>query len=122
MRINSYPSYFILFILCVFHTACASVSTEVLQSYPPKPYDCPLDVYTSEDDITKEYVEVCILHSKTGTSLFDNKSFEYAIERSKPKACKCGADAILVISAEKIGINLTGWGEGRAVVKGIRYK
>lgn len=122
MRITNYYVHYILVVICLFQLACASVSTDVILPYPSKPYDCPLDVYTSEGDITKEYEEICILHSKTGTTLFENKSFEHAIERSKSKACRCGADAILVISVEKIGVNLLNWGEGRAVVKGIRYK
>ncbi len=102
--------------------SCATVHVNVLKEYPPKPMDCELDVYMIADDIKRPHEEICILESFTGTNLFSKKTFEQAIKLAKPKACKCGADAILVASVDKQGVNLLHWGQGRAVVRGLRYK
>lgn len=102
-------------------TSCVSVKVNVIKEYPAKPYDCPLDVYMIEDDVKKPYEEICILDSKTGTNLFSRKTFEQAIKLAKPKACLCGADAILVKSVDKQGINLLHYGRGSAVVMGVKY-
>ena len=111
----------ILLVTCCF-LSCATVEVIVLKEYPPKPADCEIDVYMIADDIQKPYEEICILDSRTGTNLLSIKTFEQAIKLAKPKACKCGADAILVTEVEKRGINLLDWGEGRAVLKGVKYK
>src|SRR5688572_28008672 len=94
-------NYIFTLIICLICCSCASVFTKVVQYYPPKPADCDLDVYTTAEEIEKDYEVICILESQTGTSLFDDKSYQYAIERAKPKACKCGADAIFITSVQK---------------------
>ena len=94
----------------------------MLKEYPPKSRNCKLDVYTIEEAIQKEYEEICILDSETGTNLFSKKTYAQAIELAKPDACLSGADAILVTSVEKVNANMISWGKGRAVLTGIRYK
>ncbi len=108
--------------LCLLLISCASVGVNELKAYPPKSSNCHIDVYTSESDIERQYEHICVLYSETGSSLFSVKTFENAIERAKPKACQCGADAIIISAVEKTGINLLTWGKGSAVLKGIRYK
>jgi hypothetical protein len=102
--------------------SCATVHVNKLKEYPPKPLDCELDVYMIADDIKRPHEEICILESLTGTNLFSKKTFEQAIKLAKPKACECGADAILVSSVDKQGVNLLHWGQGRAVVRGLKYE
>ena len=102
--------------------SCVTVQVNVLKEYPPKPYNCPLDIYMIEEDINRPYEEICILESKTGTNLFSKKTFEQAIKLAQPKACRCGADAILVTSVDKYGVNVLHYGRGIALVKGIRYE
>ena len=112
----------ITLILCFLSFSCASVGVNSLMYYPAKSRNCHLDLYTHTGDIQIEYEEICILYSETGSTLFSTKTYEQAIELAKPKACRCGADAIVVASVEKIGVSLFTWGEGRAKLIGIRYK
>ena len=122
MNNNIYIKYnFILFTFSIF-ASCVSVRVDTLKEYPPKSRDCHLDVYTVAEEIGKPYEEICVLESKTGTNLFSKKTYKQAIELAKPQACECGADAIIVFSVDKQGVNLMKWGQGKAVVKGIRYK
>jgi len=60
--------------------------------------------------------------AKQEQTSFRKKTYKQAIELAKPQACECGADAIIVFSVDKQGVNLMNWGQGKAVVKGIRYK
>ena len=112
----------ITMVIFLLTMGCASVGVNVMKSYPPKSADCQLDIYQSESDIKKDYEVVCSLDSRTGTSLLSRKTVANAIERARPKACKCGADAILIVSTEKVGVRLWSWGRGKATIKGIKYK
>ncbi len=94
--------HILVLVSCLFFVSCASVGVNVMKFYPPKSKNCQLDVYTTENDIERQYEHICLLYSKTGSTLFSIKIFENAIERAKPKACQCGADAIIVSSVEKV--------------------
>lgn len=107
---------------CIILPGCASTRYAQLKEYPQKPHDCHLDIYTVDDTINKEFEIVCEIESKTGSTLFSNKSYMHALELGKPIACFCGADAIIVKEVEKVDMNLFTWGEGRAVLIAIKYK
>lgn len=106
----------------LFFAGCASVGVTVMKQYPAKPEDCDLDVYTGKDEISKEYEAICLIDSKTGSTAFSEKTVAKAIELAKPEACECGSDAILVASGDKEGMSAGSWGEGKAMIKGIKYK
>ena len=112
----------ITLILFSISISCATVYVNVIKEYPPKPRNCLLDVYMIEEDIEKPYEDICILDSYTGSTAFSTKTFEQAIELSKPKACRCGADAIVVTFVDRQKTTFFTYGNGNAVVKGIRYK
>jgi len=122
MKYRSGIQYLIFLVSFCLLSSCATVTVQTIKEYPKKSQDCELQVFTTVEEIEKPYEEICILYSQTGSSLFSNKTFEQAIELTKPKACHCGADAILITYTEKVGMGLFSWGEGKAVVTGIRYQ
>jgi hypothetical protein len=104
--------------------ACTKVGVTHLGnagSYAPKPENCALDVFSSSDEIKQKYVEVCLIDSRTGSTLFHDKSAAAAVDHARADACKCGADALLIQSTDTKGVSMSGWGEGKAIVKAIRY-
>ncbi len=112
-------------LIWIFFTiaGCASVGVTRLggYSYPPKSSDCNLLVFTDVKSVTRKYVEICLIDSRTGQSAFDNKTVQGAIEAAMPKACEAGCDAIIVQSGDTEGANLMGWGSGRAIITGIKF-
>ena len=103
-------------------SACASVGVQVVKQQPPKPANCLIDVYVEEKDIKRDYETLALIDSKTGSTLFDKKTVSAAIDLAKPKACQVGADAIVVMSSDRRGVNLASYGEAKAVIKAIRYR
>ncbi len=75
--------------------------------FPAKAENCRLDIYSNAKEITRKHVEVCLIDSRTGTTLFHDKSASAAIEHARPHACKCGADALLVQSADTDGMSFS---------------
>jgi len=122
MKKQLYFRFIFIIAILPLITRCTSVKVTTLKTYPSKPVNCKLDVYINENEIKKDYEIVCELNSKTGTTLFSKKTVANAIDRAKPKACEYGSDAIIVISSEKIGFNFWNWGQGKAMIKGIKYK
>lgn len=102
--------------------SCASSGVQKLKQFPGKEKGCALDIYTAEKEITRKYDVVCLIDSKTGSTLYDKKTISKAIDLSKPKACECGADALVLVSSDRKGASFFSWGEAYVVVKGIRYK
>ena len=102
--------------------ACTSVGvTQTKTGIPAKRSNCPLDVYTTDSEVTRPFEVVCLIDSRTGTTLFHSKTAAAAIEHTRPYACECGADAIVLMSADTEGLTWATWGRGKAIVKAIRY-
>ena len=106
--------------LCL--TGCASVGVQVMKQQPAKPTNCPIEVYADEKDVKRDYETIALIDSKTGSTLFDKKTVSAAIDMAKPKACQVGADAIIVMSSDRRGVNLVSYGEAKAIIKAIKYK
>ena len=100
---------------------CGSVGVQPVAMGVAKPANCALDQYVSENDIEQPYEVACMISSKTGTTLGHDKSASAAINNARADACACGADAIVVESAEEEGITLFTWGQGKAQLKAVRY-
>lgn len=100
---------------------CGSVGVQPVSMGEAKPLNCRLDRYVNERDIERPYEVVCIISSRTGTTLGHDKSASAAISNAHADACACGADAIVVESAEEQGITAFTWGQGKAQLKAIRY-
>ncbi|WP_346795462.1 hypothetical protein R5M92_08390 [Halomonas sp. Bachu 37] len=100
---------------------CSSVGVQPVSVGSAKPANCTLDQYASERDIERPHEVACVLTSKTGTTLMHDKSASAAIDNARADACACGADAIVVESAEEEGITLMTWGQGKATLKAMRY-
>ena len=106
---------------CTGSTAVVRTSTLTPE---PLPKDCHLDIYTSEADITRRYETVCMIHAETGRTLFERHSVDAALDRIRPKACSCGAHALIVTDVAKQGAFSSwssGYGFSTAKVKAIRY-
>ncbi len=101
--------------------SCGSVGIEVSKVYPSRGSHCNLDVYFSENEIKQKYEVIALIDSKTGQTLYNKKTSAAAIENAKPKACSCGADAILLVQSDKVGGNGMSYGYGKATLKCIRY-
>lgn len=100
---------------------CASVGITRINEAPPHERNCKLEIFTAPGEIKRPYEVVCLLDARTGGSVFDNKTGAGAIQQTRPAACKCGADAMLVERLDSRGVTAFSWGEGRAVIKAIRY-
>lgn len=103
-------------------SACSTMGTTQLKNAEPKAPDCKLDIYSSTKEIKRAYEPVCIIDSRTGTTAFHDKTASAAIRNAKPLACQCGADAILIENMSTEGVTLMTWGEGKAILRGIKYK
>lgn len=100
---------------------CGSIGVQPISVGQAKPVNCNLDQYVSERDIEQPYEVACMIYSRTGTTLGHDKSASAAINNARADACACGADAIVVESAEEEGITLFTWGQGKAQLKAVRY-
>lgn len=103
-------------------SACSSIGTTQLKNAEPKAPDCRLDVYSSAKEIKRPYEPICMIDSRTGTTAFHDKTASAAIKNAKPLACQCGADAILIEGMETDGMTFMTWGQGKAIIRGIKYK
>ena len=109
----------LLFILC----SCATTSiTRINSLEKAKPMDCKIDVYKSVEEVKRKYIVTCEIKSKTGGTLFDNRTIDGAIKHAKRSACKCGGDAIYVEQSEEKGINPFSWGKTAAKIVAIKYQ
>lgn len=100
---------------------CSAVGVTPVNPGPAKPYDHPIDVYTSEAEVKRPFEVCCLIDSRTGTTLFHSKTAAAAINKAKAAARKQGADALIVLSADTEGLSFASWGQGKALIKAIRY-
>ncbi len=100
---------------------CTTVGVTPVNSTAAKPANCQLDVYASETEINRPFQTACLIDSRTGTTLFHRRDAAAAIDHARKEACGCGADAILVQSADTQGVTMATWGQGKAIVRAIRY-
>jgi hypothetical protein len=76
---------------------CANVGVTRMKSVSAKPESCQVDIYSTEAEVRRPFDVVCLLDAA-----------------SKPEACKCGGDAIILSDG---GVT----GEGAATKLVIRY-
>jgi hypothetical protein len=103
--------------------SCASSSMTPLGAPAyPKPPNCAFDVYMSEQEVGVPSRTLCMLEATSGSTMIHNRSVQGAINELRPKACQCGADAIVLVNAQTIGGTFMGGaGQGSLVAKGIQY-
>jgi hypothetical protein len=109
----------ILLVVCLL-PACAGVGVTQLKDVPSREPDCKLDVYTEAKEVTRPVEAVCLLDAHTSARAFTDRTISGAIELAKPEACKCGADALILMSGRSEGANMTN-GQGFATLKAVRY-
>jgi hypothetical protein len=80
--------------------SCASTGVQELKSAPAKPDNCVLDSYRAESEVPRPFEALCTIDATPGREAFDDRTIQGAIEDAKPKACRCGADAIIVTQKE----------------------
>ncbi len=103
-------------------TGCASVGVTPVRLAEAKPENCQLDIYVSESEVHRPFEVVCLIDSRTGSTLGHTRTVAAAIDIARPAACGCGADALLVVNTNTSGVNYSSWGEGMAFIRAIRYK
>ena len=104
-------------------SACASVGvTKTKEGVPKKPSNCAIQVFTTESEVIRPFEVVCLIEYETGRTGFHKRTSIAAVDKTKKYACKCGADAIVLMSTSTDKGNwLRGYGSGQAVVKAIRF-
>lgn len=100
---------------------CSSVGVTQLHSAAAKPAGCNVDIYASASEINHKYQTVCLLDSRTGSTLFHTRTAAAAIDHAKSEACECGADAMLIETADTEGMSFSRWGQGKAIIRAIKY-
>jgi hypothetical protein len=83
-------------ILLALSAGCASTGVQELKTAPAKPDNCVLDTYRAESEVPRPFEALCTIDATPGREAFDDRTVQAAIEDAKPKACRCGADAIIV--------------------------
>jgi len=109
-----------IFLVAVL-SACGSVGVTKMRASLPRPSGCDLDVYSSVAEVKHQFEVVCLIDSLTPSNAFADRTAAGAINRAKPSACECGADALIVESLNTQGTTAFGWGSGTAILKAIRY-
>jgi hypothetical protein len=116
----------LLFIIALLMAGCGSTGVVRMTTadISPRPEDCKLDVYDSEVDVKRKFVVLCRIDAETGRTIFHRHSIEAAMDRLRPKACECGADAVIILDVKKQGALSSfsaGYGYSNLKVKAIRY-
>lgn len=101
---------------------CSHVGVTPMKEAVAKPENCKIEVYTDAKEIKRDYDVVCMLDSRTGSTLLHDRSVAGAIAQAKPEACKCGGDGMIVGQSTVEGMGLASWGEGTAMIKVIKFK
>lgn len=116
---RSWVSYGSPVVLGLLIAACGSVTVSRFAPAPPRPQDCRLEVYASENEVDRGFETVCIIGVRTGTHIFAEKGVGGALNQARPQACECGADALILLTAREDATLLSG--EGKATLRAIRY-
>lgn len=78
-------------------SACGPPYTRVSRvgpQAPERPEDCPLKLYASASEVHQPFETLCLVDYQDGMMVDD--LYEIADQFVKEKACKCGADALVV--------------------------
>lgn len=80
----------VLLVAFLLLSGCTSVSVTNLRPSQAKPDRCQIQVFGTESEVKDKFESVCILTVESGRAL------STVIEKSKPDACRCGGDGIIV--------------------------
>lgn len=95
----------VLFIGCQYRTAKSTPIGDA-PNVPEKTHDAKIDVYKSEDNIDREYTELCLIDGYNEGTIGEMTTFMELIENEvKREARKCGADAIIIKDRERPDLN-----------------
>ena len=111
-------------ITLILISGCSTVGVTMIGDnpvYPAKPDDCDIKVFMGDKNISRKYVEVCMIDVKTGTTIFDDTSIQGAIKNAKPKACEAGCDAIIIKTASTQVVAINGRASSKTIVVGIKF-
>lgn len=105
------------------------VFTTTLKAAAPNPDNCYFDIYTSEREVPRRFESLCIVEAFTGQTASDDTSMSGAINLARPKLCRCGADAAVLL--EGTSAQVGPWEandytlpediRGKGILKGIRF-
>lgn len=98
-------------ISCIITLLFSCASTNIVKlsnhNYPEKNENCNINVFSQQPQNLK-YEEIVLLSARSGGNIFSNDSVEGIISELKRKACKYGADAIIIKDAKEGGMNWVG--------------
>jgi len=102
---------------------CARVGVTTIYPYevPAKDGSCRLDMYSDEAEITRPHRVLCVLDSVTGSMFLNRRKGADAIDYARSEACKCGADALLIVRVVGTQTPAFSYGHGEATLKAIGY-
>jgi hypothetical protein len=109
-------------ILLAFITFSCSVNVyDVTSIEKENEKDCQLDIYRDVNNIKRKYKIVCTIDSKTSYSMFQSHTGAEAIKMAGFRACKFGADGMIVVSSGRSSFNWFLGRRGVAKLKAIAY-
>jgi hypothetical protein len=121
MRLNALRVVLGAMTLLIGLSCASSNMTQLGAGAMPKPPNCTFDVYMTEQEVRYPSRTLCMLEATSGRTLAHDRTVGGAINEMRPRICQCGADAIVLVSANTSGFGAFGYGEGTVVAKGIQY-
>jgi len=114
-------SKWVIFLFTTTTLSCSVKVSELSSSEKEKDKDCALDIYHDVSNIKREYKVICLISSRTSSSLYQSHTGAEAIKMAGFRACKYGADGMIVVSSGRTRFNFW-WGRsGVARLKAIKY-
>jgi hypothetical protein len=103
--------------LIIFSPGCASASIERLSAttYPPKPSNCALSVFTDPSRVKHPYAELAIITRRTSSVAFSAKGAGEIMGGLREQACEIGADALILKALTQGGYRAAGTGTAVAI-------
>ncbi|VFQ46791.1 hypothetical protein MSL71_44670 [Desulfoluna butyratoxydans] len=117
-------AWVIVLLVACMTLSCTKTTTTPLNTEQETPGDV-IVFYSPPTD--REYVELGLVTTQTGQTIFHDRSAEGMIEKLKEEAAKLGADAVIVRSANEgtwglKGGGTTGFDRGNAQAVAIKFK
>ena len=113
-----------IFVVALFlmNWACAKVDViRLSDQVTPKSELCSLEIFGSESELTRSFTSLCLINSSTGQGLFDDRSVKKALDQARPKACECGADAMVVKNSETAASGTAMYGKSSISILAIKF-
>lgn len=111
-----------VFIAVASLMGCATANVTKLSSntYPPKPENCEIKVFT-QPPTDKKYEELGLVAGVSGQTWWQGKGLDSMLPEMKAQACKLGADALVIKNVEAGGVAWIQSTQGKASAVAIKF-